>query len=155
MNCPTCIKTKFGKLIKSNPKKIVAKGPKERYIIDGWKLHQELAKITGYSWVIDIIDHFSKYIMSFPVENNNAVNALNCLKEFCILIGYPKILQLFQEFSNQHNIQHIFSSPYHPQINGVLEVAHKEIKKHVIIDYSKNQENFFENFFIRSRRNTQ
>ena len=145
MNCPTCIKTKFGKLIKSNPKKIVAKGPKERYIIDGWKLHEELAKNTGYSWVIDIIDHFSKYIMSFPVENNNAVNALNCLKEFCILIGYTKILQsdngseyknnLFQEFCNQHNIQHIFSSPYHPQTNGVVEVAHKEIKKHVIIDY--------------------
>ena len=83
--------------------------------------------------------------MSFPVENNNAVNALKCLKEFYILIGYPKILQsdngseyknnLFQEFCNQHNIQHIFSSPYHPQTNGVVEVAHKEIKKHVIIDY--------------------
>ena len=44
-------------------KKIITKGPKERYVIDGWKLHEDLADISGYTWVIDIIDHFSKYMM--------------------------------------------------------------------------------------------
>ena len=77
---------------------------------------------------------------------------MDCFKEFCILKGYPKILQsdngveyknnLFDKFCADHNINHIFSSPYHPQTNGVVEVAHKEIKKNVIIDYSKHPENF-------------
>jgi len=90
--------------------------------------------------------------LSFPVENNNGVKALNCLKEFYILKGYPKIIQsdngsefknnLFQEFCTKHNIEHIFSSQYHPQTNGVVEVAHKEIKEYVIIEYSKNPDNF-------------
>ena len=152
LECPSCIKSKAGKLIKPIQKKIITKGPKERYVIDGWKLHEDLADISGYKWVIDIIDHFSKYMMSFPVVNNNAENALNCFKEFCILKGYPKILQsdngveyknnLFEKFCTDHNIKHIFSSPYHPQSNGVVEVAHKEIKKNVIIDFSKHPENF-------------
>ena len=152
LECPTCIKLKAGTIVKPTQKKIITKGPKDRYIIDGWKLHEDLAEASGYKWVIDIIDHFSKYMMSFPVVNNTANNALTCLKEFCILKGYPKILQsdngveyknhLFDKLCTEHNINHIFSSPYHPQTNGVVEVAHKEIKKTVIIDYSKHPENF-------------
>ena len=69
--CPTCIKLRTGKLIKPIPKKIITKGPRDRYIIDGWKLHQDLANLSGFTWVIDIIDHFSKYMMSFPVINNS------------------------------------------------------------------------------------
>ena len=42
----------------------------------------------------------------------------------------------------QNSINHIFSSPYHPKTNRVIEVAHKEIKKTVIIEYSKHPENF-------------
>ena len=42
-------------------------------------------------------------MMSFPVVNNTDNNALTCLKEFCILKGYPKILQSDNgvEYKNQ------------------------------------------------------
>lgn len=63
--------------------------------------------------------------MSFPVANNNAQNCLNYRKEFCILKGLPKRIQtdngveyksnLINAFCEDNNIQHIFSSPYHPQ----------------------------------------
>ena len=152
LNCPYCIKMNSGKIIKSKPKKILTYGPRERYIMDGWKIHNELMLVSGFTWVIDIIDHFSKYLMSFPISNNNAQYFLNYLKEFCILKGIPKILQtdngseyknnLFNTFCENNNIQHIFSSPYHPQTNGVIEVAHKEILKNVIIEYSKYPDNF-------------
>jgi len=49
---------------------------------------------------------------------------------------------LFKAYFEDNNIQHIFTSPYHPQINGVIEVAHKEIRKNVIIEYSKYTDNF-------------
>ena len=62
-----------------------------------------MVETSGYKWVIDIIDHFSKYMMSFPVVNNTANNALICWKEFFILKGYPKILQSDNgaEYKNQ------------------------------------------------------
>lgn len=69
-----------------------------------------------------------------------------------MLIGYPKILQtdngveyknnLTKEFRENNNINHIFSSPYYPQTNGVIEVCHKEKPKNLVIFYSQNIENF-------------
>ena len=43
--------------------------------------------------MIDIIDHFSKYLLSIPVKNNNAQNILYCLKQFFQFVGVPKIIQ--------------------------------------------------------------
>lgn len=43
--------------------------------------------------MVDIIDHFSKYLMSIPIENNNTDNILICLKKYFNTLGYPKILQ--------------------------------------------------------------
>jgi len=107
--------------------------------MDGWKIHNELMIVSGFAWVIDIFDHFNKYLRSFPISNNNAQNYLNYLKEFCILKGIPKILQtdngaeyknnLFNIFCEKSNIQHIFSSPYHPQKNGFIEVPIKKNAK--------------------------
>lgn len=90
--------------------------------------------------------------MSFPVTKNDAVNALNSFKEFCILIAIPIILQtdnggeykneLFKEYCLNNDIKHIFSSPYHPKTKGVIEVSHKEILKNVLLYYSANPYNF-------------
>ena len=84
---------------------------------DGWKLHNELAEITGYTWVIDIIDYFSKFMGSFPITENNSENALISIKEFCSFVGYPKILQTdngleyannkIEEFCQDNKIIHI------------------------------------------------
>ena len=80
--------------------------------------------MTGFKQVIDIIDYFSKYIMSFPVVKNDAINSLNSIKQFCILIGKPNIIQTdnglefknasLDEFCLNKNIKHFYSSPYTP-----------------------------------------
>lgn len=89
---------------------------------------------------------------SYFITSNDANNFLICIKEFCMMVDYPKILQTDKgaEYNNKiidnfccvHNIKHILSIPYHPQTNGVVEVAHKEIRKIVIISYSENPDNF-------------
>ena len=145
-------KRKKGENIISNPVKIIPNGPKDRYVLDGWKLHKTLAEETGFTWVIDVIDYFSKYMMSYPVIKNDSINALNAIKQFCLMIGIPQIIQsdngseyrnsLFEEFCLQKNIKHIFSSPHNPQANGIIEVSHKEIRKFVMINYSENPDNF-------------
>ena len=87
--------------------------------------------------------------MSYPITNNDSINVINSVKEFCLTIGFPKIIQtdngkeyknsLFKDFCEKHSITHIFSSPYHPQTNGVVEVSHKEIRKNLILMYSENE----------------
>lgn len=150
--CPICLRNKAGIEINPQPKKIIPKGPRERYVCDSWKLNNELIKISGYKWVMDVIDYFSKYIISYPLKKNNAENTLECIKEFCIILGYPKIIQtdnggeykntLWSQFCEEKNIKHIFSTPYHPEKNGVIEVSHKEIRKNVMISYANNPFNF-------------
>ncbi len=95
--------------------------------------------------VIDIIEHFSKFMWSYPNSNNDADNILVSLKSFCIQNGYPKILEsdnrseyknkLIDEFYFSNNIKHIYFSPYHPSANGVVEVSYKEIRKNILISY--------------------
>ena len=92
-NCSKWILTKKGKNINQKVKKIIPLGPLERVVIDGWELDKDLKTLTGYSHVIDIIDHFSKYLLSIPVKNNNAQNILYCLKQFFQFVGVPKIIQ--------------------------------------------------------------
>ena len=75
--------------------------------------------------------------MSYPVKNSDSLNAINSLKEFCYLKGFPKIIKtyngleyknnLFKDFCFNKYIKHIFSSPNLPQTNAVIEVRHKEI----------------------------
>ena len=92
-HCPVCIRQKAGINIKPSPTPIIPKGPRERYVINCWKLHNELATLSGYTWILDIIDHFSKFMMSFPVKTNKAINALISIKEFYLLKGMSTILQ--------------------------------------------------------------
>ena len=37
--------------------------------------------------------------------------------------------KILETYCNNNNIKLVHSSPYHPQTKGVVEVAHKEIKK--------------------------
>lgn len=66
-DCPEWIKSKGGLTIKSLPKIIEIKGPRERYIADSWKLPKNILEQTGYIYILDIMDYFSKFIMSYPL----------------------------------------------------------------------------------------
>ena len=131
---------------------MIPKGPRERYVVDDWKLYKELATLSGYIWVLDIINHFSKLMVSYPVKTNDAINALLSIKEFWLLKGISTILQsdnggefksnLIKEFYEKNKNKQIFSSPYYPSTNGVVEISHKKIRKNIIIYYSENPVNF-------------
>lgn len=126
-------------------------------MVDGWKLHPAFAEESGYTWCIDIIDYFSKFMGSFPVEENNAKNALNTIKEFCYLVSNPTILQLnngleydnnmIDEFCINNSIKHIKSRPRHPQTNGLVEVVHKEIRELVLLNML-NMKKIFKKYYI-------
>ena len=53
-SCKFCNKPKKFKIILDD-------GPHYRYVADLWYLNQELRDVTDYNYVLDIIDHFSKW----------------------------------------------------------------------------------------------
>ena len=85
-------------------------------------------------------------------KNNDANNILNSLKQFIFSFGVPLLFQsdngseyknhIISDFCSSYKINHIFSSPYKPSTNGVVEVTHKEIKKHVLLDFLDNEDEF-------------
>jgi len=88
--CPLCTLQKAVINKKSITTPIIPKIPRERYVVDDWKLHKELANLSLYTLVLDIID---KFMMSFPVKSKDSINALLSIKEFGLLKGMPTILQ--------------------------------------------------------------
>ena len=88
--------------------------------------------------------------MSIPVKNNNSENILYCIKQYINYVGQPKIFQsdnrseynnaLVKNFLITNNIKQIFSSPRHPQSNGVVEVVYKEVRKNILFNINKIKE---------------
>ena len=129
--CKECIMQKSGEKIKIKTKVILTKSPKERFVIDGFQLNEITITLTEYSYIIEIIDLFSKVWKSYAIKNNTAENALYCLKDFCNCLGFPKIIQsdngldyknsLFKDYCESNHIKHIFSSPGIPKLTGLLK----------------------------------
>ena len=62
--CKFCDKpNKFKSLPKKN-KIILDNGPHYRYVADIWYLNQDIRDITDYNYVLDIIDHFNKWLFT-------------------------------------------------------------------------------------------
>jgi len=89
---PVCISQKTGISIKPITTPIIPKGTREGYVGDDWKPHKEFSTLSDYTWVIVIIDHFSKFMISYIVKTNDAINTLLSIKEFCLLKGMQTIL---------------------------------------------------------------
>ena len=151
-SCPLCNnKDKFKKL-KGKSKIIIENGPHYRYIADLWTIPKEISLEIDYKYILDIVDHFSKWYYGYLLKSKNADEVLIHIENFCELFGYPKILQTdnggefknkkLENFCEKNNIKLIHSSPYHPQTNGCVEVTHKEIQKYICFEFLKDKENF-------------
>ena len=119
-----------------------------------WYLFPDMLRYTDFKYVIDIVDHFSKWLWSYPVKNKTAVEALTCFKKFIFSFGRSNKLHtdngaefkntLFDNFCKENGILHVFSKPYTPKSHGAVEAAHKQIKNHVLTEfYINNPEDFF------------
>ena len=60
--------------------------------MDLWYLPPDIKNICEYKYVIDIVDHFSKWIWSYPVKTKTGDEALKCLKSYIFSFGRVKFL---------------------------------------------------------------
>ena len=94
---------------------------------------------TNYKYIIDSIDHFSKFYWAYLIRDKTSNTALNKIKNFIAINKKPIIIQtdnglefknqLITNYLNNNGIKHIFSRPHHPQTNGCLERYHFELYK--------------------------
>ena len=151
-SCGVCYSENNMQILERKPKIIKTYGPHIRYQANLWYLPEELKINNNYLYVLDIIDHFSKWSYSFLLKNKEAKLVTVKIKAFLVMNGIPEVFQTDNgtEFRNMelkiflenNNITYITSAPYHPQSNGCCEALHKEIKKYLLDELDKAGKNF-------------
>ena len=98
----------------------------------------ELTKNKKTIYLLNILDHFYKYLISFKIANKKGKTISEkldiCFKKF----GCPEQIGADNgsEFSNKHvkillnkiNIKLINGKPYNPHSQGTVERVHKTVK---------------------------
>lgn len=49
--------------------------------------------MTEYKYIVEIDDHFSKWLWCYPIVNKEAKTVLLQLEKYSTAFGFPKILQ--------------------------------------------------------------
>ena len=149
-DCPSCdnAKSKFKKINTG----IKIKGPHYRYIADLWYLSKEISLKCGYKYILDVIDHFSKWYQGYPLIIKNDGEILTYIKLFIQNFWKPVLLQTdnglefcnsdLSNFCTNNDIKIINGKPWHPQSQGACEVCHKEIKKFIYTKFYEGKDNF-------------
>ena len=151
-NCTSCAGKNKSKLKREPGKQIITYYPKQRYIMDITELPLELKANTDYLYLFNIIDHFSKYGMSFLIKNKEAKTILNYLKLALECNGYPNEIgsdngkefknELIEDYLKKLNIIYIHGMPYNPHSQGVVERFHKTVKDGLYCFYSDDPKKF-------------
>ena len=151
--CPQCNNVK-GKFKKFKPviKIITDNGPHYRYICDIWYLSNEISEATGFKYILDFIDHLSKWYQGYCLKTKSSKEVLSCIDSFIQSFGKPVILQADNgtEYSNNdlnnfcinNDIKLVHGRPRHPQSQGACESCHKEIKKFIYNKFIESRSDF-------------
>lgn len=110
---------------------ITASKPNERFQMDLVDMRLYAQENNNISWLLVVLDVFSKFSMCAELENKKADTIVNALKKVFQRFGPPTILQSDngKEFKNaaveslcsDFKIKQKFSRPRHPQSQGQVE----------------------------------
>ena len=93
----------------------------------------------GYSYILVGVDYVSKWVEAIPCKTNDHRVVLKFLKENIFSrFGVPKAIisdggthfcnKPFENLLAKYGLKHNVATPYHPQTNGQVELANREIK---------------------------
>ena len=89
---------------------------------------------SKYKYIIDSIDHYSKYYWVFLISSKNDEVVLYKIKSFICINKKPKIIQTDNVFEFKNHLLSEFLGNvriHHPQTNGSLERYHKVDKRFI------------------------
>ena len=145
-NCVSCAGKNKNKLKREPPKQIITFCPRQRYIMYITELPLELKSNNKYAYLFNIIDHFSKFGMSYLIENKKSSTIYKNLKFALDCNGFPYEIgsdngkefrnELIENYLKSKNIKYIHGMPYNPHSQGVVERFHKTIKDGLYCRYN-------------------
>jgi hypothetical protein len=101
------------------------------------------AELSGpYNWILITKDHFDKFLTLWPLRDKHAQEVADALDIFLMCCGPWEILQSDRgaEFKaavailmRRHGIKVIYSSPRHPESQGLVEQANGQVKSKIRI----------------------
>lgn len=98
-----------------------------------------LPSADGCEYILTAIDRFTRRPEAYPLTNLSAhAVAEKMVSQWFLRFGVPDIVttdqgrqfesELFTALSQTYGFQHIRTSPYHPQANGLVEHLHRPLK---------------------------
>lgn len=129
-------------------KPIISTRKNQRWAMDLMVLIKQSNQNNGYQYILAVIDTFSKFVWAVGLKEKGAKTVADALEDIILISGSsPKLLQSDNgsEFKNKEmdkvierfNIKQIFSQPYSPQSNGIIENWNKYAKNALRLHFIK------------------
>ncbi|XP_052288726.1 uncharacterized protein LOC127899394 isoform X2 [Citrus sinensis] len=94
----------------------------------------------GFVYILVVVDYVSKWIEAISCRNNDSKTVIKFLRENILSrFGIPRAIisdggkhfcnKSFESLMKKYGITHKIATPYHPQTNGQVELANREIKQ--------------------------
>ena len=119
----------------------------------GMDLTGPLIDSNGFKYILSVIDHFTRWLETRPLRCKEAQEVAGGIYSIYCRQGAPVqvISDNGTEFTNQlyktlhqvYNCKLIFSTPYHPQTNGLVESSHKALKRSLVKALDEKKENWY------------
>ena len=110
----------------------------ERWAMD--IVHMPLTP-RGNKYILTFTEYCSRYVEAFPLQNTQAATVAKILvQEICFRFGSQELLsdlgsnfisELVQHTCKLLGIRQIYTTPYHPQTNGLIEKFHSTLAKNL------------------------
>ena len=127
--CPECVK------MTANPREPLLTTPLPKYPWE--KVATDLFQHNGSTYLL-AVDYFSRYPEVIKLNSTTSQAVISSLKSIFSHHGIPTVLvsdngpqfdsRDMKEFASTYGFQHITSSPYYPQSNGLAERMVKTVK---------------------------
>lgn len=95
----------------------------------------------GYSYIIVIVDTFSRFVILAPARDTTANSAADAILKWCGLFGFPSkirtdnatmfVNEIIEQLLRNIGSEHIRIHPYSHEENGIVERLNKEVNRHI------------------------
>ena len=86
-----------------------------------------------HKWVINLIDHYTKFVNSHPLHAKSADEVLDAVKNYCLSYGYPKkiLTENGGEFCEENQIKLSHGAARTPTTQGLVERSNRTWKENM------------------------